>query len=332
MQQMPKAVQTCLVISTTLVVGVVVGALAVSRSDQASSQAPVPTANTATETPAVATLATADVAESADATNPNSVDAGTKAFVQGAYAFAPGASSPSASDQSVNQLQGKLMPSVELLRDRLQLPPLAEGVTDLRFNEFFEKPGDYGLEYTAKIKSLDSKKVRLLGFMVNRCAHSPGLFLLTSMPVTTHEHEMGLADDLPIATVHVFMPASPVIAGDSPRTRRMGVVPAEHKYGEALPGTVPWTPGLLLLTGTLRTGTRDEADGRISTARLELDELPPGSPVRWGNWEDIAKVQSAAPASEASATEGSAAEALAAKALAAKALAAKAIAGSAMPN
>ncbi len=262
MQQIPKSIQTGVVIAATLAFGALIGGLAVGRP------APV------TTTPAVPA--------STDSMSYPPMDSGTQAFVAGGYDFAPKAGSPLPDDQGVAQLKGKLMPSVESLRDSLSLPPLPEGCTDLRMNEFFEKPGDFGMDYTAKAKSLDGKKVRLLGFMVNRCAHSPGMFLLTSIPVTTHEHEMGLADDLPIATVHVFMPQSPTSEGDTPRTRRLGVVPASHKYGELLPGAVPWTPGLLLLTGTLRTGTREEADGRVSVARLELDALTEGSPVRWG--------------------------------------------------
>jgi hypothetical protein len=38
------------------------------------------------------------------------------------------------------------------------------------------------------------------------------------------------------------------------------------------------TPGLLLLTGTLSIGNRTEADGRISTVRLQLD--PPTNEQR----------------------------------------------------
>ena len=34
---------------------------------------------------------------------------------------------------------------------------------------------------------------------------------------------------------------------------------------------VPYTPGLMLLTGLLSVGTQEEADGRISSVRLILD-------------------------------------------------------------
>jgi hypothetical protein len=40
---------------------------------------------------------------------------------------------------------------------------------------------------------------------------------------------------------------------------------------------VPYTPGLMLLTGTLSVGNRPEPDGRISLVRLELDPPSPGA-------------------------------------------------------
>jgi hypothetical protein len=61
-----------------------------------------------------------------------------------------------------------------------------------------------------------------------------------------HEHDNGLADDLPPSTVRVLVPTCREQA-------------------------VPFAPGLLLLTGTLSLGNRAEADGRISLARLALD-------------------------------------------------------------
>jgi hypothetical protein len=88
--------------------------------------------------------------------------------------------------------------------------------------------------------------------MVREGEAHPGFFLLAPRPVTLHEEEYGLCDDLPGSTLHVFLP------------------PGE----EAI--TAPYTPGLLCLTGTLRLGPREEADGRVSVARLELDPVRPG--------------------------------------------------------
>jgi hypothetical protein len=126
------------------------------------------------------------------------------------------------------------------------LPPLPAGVAELKFSEFYDPIGPYGLKYSQKLSGLDGKRVRILGYMVQQGSPAPGVLLLTPVPLKLHEEEYGLADDLPPATVHVFVPTS--------RDQ-----------------VVPFTPGLLLLTGTLSIGNREEPDGRISTVRLYLD-------------------------------------------------------------
>lgn len=130
------------------------------------------------------------------------------------------------------------------------LPATPPGVTDLKFGELYKPIGPQGLEYAEKTKQLAGTRVRLLGYMVKQEQPKPGLFLLSPVPAQTHEEEMGLADDLPASIVYVF-PAT-----DTDRVPQ-------------------YTPGLLLLTGTLRTGSHDEADGRVSMLRLELD--PPSA-------------------------------------------------------
>jgi hypothetical protein len=131
------------------------------------------------------------------------------------------------------------------------LPPLPEGVTALQFGEFFVKPvGPRGLVLTEKIRGLDGRRVRILGYMVRRDAAPPGTLLLAPYPVQLHDHEYGLADDLPPATLVVVVP------------------------GET--GELPHTTGPLLLTGRLELGSREEPDGRVSTARLVLDPRPAG--------------------------------------------------------
>jgi hypothetical protein len=126
--------------------------------------------------------------------------------------------------------------------------PPAVPVPQLEFKDFFKPVGARGLEFTDKVRDLDGKRVRLLGHMVRQDALVPGLFLFTARPCTLHEEEYGFADDLPAATVHVFMPGA-----DAER-------PA------------PFTPGPMLLTGTLSLGNRLEADGRISRIRLALEK------------------------------------------------------------
>jgi hypothetical protein len=137
-----------------------------------------------------------------------------------------------------------------------ELPPLPPGVAELKFSDFFEPIGRRGLELAQGLRALDSKRVRILGYMVRQCEAPPGLFLLAPLPVTLHTHEYGLADDLPPTALHVQMSA-----GDAGRP-------------------VPYTPGLLLLTGTLSVGSHDEADGRTSCVRLKLDP-PPAAGAKW---------------------------------------------------
>ena len=129
------------------------------------------------------------------------------------------------------------------------LPSSPAGVTDLKFSEFFVTPvGDRGLALTPRLQSLDGKRVRLLGYMVRQEAPTPGVLLMTPFPLTIHEHEGGFSD-LPPATVRVIAP---------------------HARGAIL----PHTPRLLLLTGVLQIGSRDEPDGSVSLVRLTLDPPP----------------------------------------------------------
>lgn len=120
-------------------------------------------------------------------------------------------------------------------------------VTDIKFSEFFKLPiGPRGLEPTEKLISLSGKKVRLLGFMAREEEPAPGVFIFAPLPVKIADRADGAADDLPpTATfVHVEKDADKV---------------------------VPYTPGLLLLTGRLEVGAKNEPLDRVSTVRLYLD-------------------------------------------------------------
>lgn len=131
-----------------------------------------------------------------------------------------------------------------------KLPPLPAGVTEIKFGDFFVRPvGAKGLELTDELRGLDGRRVRILGYMVQQEEPPPGRLLLSPVPAQIHEHDNGLADDLPASTVFVSVPTSPT-------------------------APVPHVPGLMLLTGTLNIGSRTEPDGRISLVRLALD--PPG--------------------------------------------------------
>lgn len=161
--------------------------------------------------------------------------------------------------------------------NKITLPPLPEGVVDLDFRDFFKTPvGDYGLELTERLQSLDGKRVRFLGYMVyedltrcNSCttvrtmggrpipawmeATVPGRMMFTSRPASVSHAHYGLADDLPPQTVFVTVP---------------------DKIGQL----VPYTPGPMLITGILSVGSKKEMDGRVSIVRLELD-LPDSPPL-----------------------------------------------------
>lgn len=139
-----------------------------------------------------------------------------------------------------------------------KLPVLPEGVVELKFSELYKLPvGPRGLELTEKVRSLAGKRVRVLGFMVRQAKSSPGLVMLAPYELITNENEYGLSEDLP-----------------------PGIIFVEVSRYEDL--SVPYTPGPLLLTGTLDVGRRGEADGRVSEIRLRLDEpvrATPGAPL-----------------------------------------------------
>jgi hypothetical protein len=134
------------------------------------------------------------------------------------------------------------------------LPP---GVRELKFSDFFKSPvGRLGPEITDQVQQLDGARVRILGFMVRQTEPWAGAFLLAPVPVQLHEHEYGQADDLPASTLYVRMP--------------------DRNHG-----LVPFTPGLLLLTGTLHVGARDIEGGRRAWFTLDLDPAAgnPDSPA-----------------------------------------------------
>lgn len=160
--------------------------------------------------------------------------------------------------------------------DKPALPPLPGGVEELKFADFFKTPvGPKGLELTDRIRSLDGKRVRILGFMVveavGQCnadpqpktrgrraaawfeASVPGRMLLCPTGQTVNFGHYGLCESLPPQTLFVTVPAF---------------------FGEP----VPYTPGPMLLTGRLEVGQKTEPDGRISTVRLLLDEPTATSP------------------------------------------------------
>ena len=123
-----------------------------------------------------------------------------------------------------------------------------EPVRQLKFADFFVQPvGARGLTITDTLRAADGQTVRLVGYMVSQEQPTAGRFLLTPRPMRLSEHADGDADDLPPATVHVFLDP----------TQRDRVV--EHQ------------PGLIALSGRLEVGRAEDAAGRVSWVRLRLD-------------------------------------------------------------
>ncbi|CAA9890139.1 conserved hypothetical protein [Candidatus Methylobacter favarea] len=132
---------------------------------------------------------------------------------------------------------------------------LPAGIAELNLREFYRFPvGAREMEPTEKLLSLNNKRVRVTGYMVKEEEPTAGLFMLAPLPVDLAEKEDGPADNLPPATLFVHMP--------------------EADANKA----IIYRTGLWELIGTLRLGNFEEANGRISYARLILDQL--GSTTR----------------------------------------------------
>ena len=158
------------------------------------------------------------------------------------------------------------LPSADAVKpaEAAPLPPLPEGVQELKFADFFKRPvGPRGLELSEKMAALDGQRVRVLGHMVlekidadEGDAHTdsatppmvPGRLMLTATPQVVNVAHYALCEDLPPQTLFVTVTGAP----EKP---------------------LPYTSGLMLLTGTLHVGAHTEADGRTSIVRLTLDPL-----------------------------------------------------------
>lgn len=120
-------------------------------------------------------------------------------------------------------------------------------IRELPFAEFFRLPiGPGGLEISERLRQSAGQTVRLTGYMVLQENAVSGRFLLTPRPVQMSEHADGDADDLPPATVVVYLD------------------PAQQEW------SVPHVRGLLTLTGVLSVGREEDETGRVSWVRLQL--------------------------------------------------------------
>jgi len=121
---------------------------------------------------------------------------------------------------------------------RAQTPALA-------FREFFDATGSEPV-LSARLRELNGKRVKLVGFMAKMEIAPKGAFYLTPRPVSCDEEGGGTAD-LPPEAVYVVVRSSP---------------------GEE----VAFTPRALEVTGRLEVGYHVEADDRVTHIRLLLDQ------------------------------------------------------------
>jgi hypothetical protein len=145
----------------------------------------------------------------------------------------------------------EMRPVPVALQVHAELPPPVPDVADLKFRDLFRLPvGPRGLEPTALLRSLDGRRVRMVGYMArqDRSRAAPGRLVLAPLPVTLDDEDDSLADDLPVTAVHVLL-------ADAQRQQQL-----------------PHMQGLMALTGTLQLGARAEPDGRRSMLRLLLDD------------------------------------------------------------
>ena len=128
----------------------------------------------------------------------------------------------------------------------VKLPPLPEGVQDLDFREFYQMPvGPRGLEPSAKLLSLDGRRVRILGYAGEMERADKRQLVFAAVPLKPQPEEYGLCDDIP--GVHVLV----TVPGNPDEQARLA-------------------PGPLLLTGVLSVGTYAKG-GETSFVRLLLD-------------------------------------------------------------
>ncbi len=140
--------------------------------------------------------------------------------------------------------------SVSLADSSLQvqgpLAPLPADTTDMKFKDMFKMPvGPYGMEPSAKLMALQNKRIRIVGYMANQESFTPGMFILSPLPVHMGDEDDKFADDMPANSIFVHLDDASKV--------------------------VHFIPGLIVLTGVLNVGNKHEADDRISFVRLTLD-------------------------------------------------------------
>ena len=138
------------------------------------------------------------------------------------------------------------VPAALAVTKRLGAPPA--GVAELKFADMFKLPvGPKGLEPTARLRTLDGKRVGIVGYMVQQELPVAGSFMLSPLPASAGDEDESLADDLPASTIIVQLPNGPGT-----------IVPDLH--------------GLIRVTGVLHVGATEVAHTeRVAAARMTLD-------------------------------------------------------------
>jgi hypothetical protein len=136
------------------------------------------------------------------------------------------------------------VPAALAVRGVLGAPPA--GVSDVKFADMYHLPvGPAGLESSERLRALDGKRVRVVGYMVCQASPAAGSFILAPLPVDIGDDDEGLADDVPPTAIAVRLPSSLV---------------------------VPHMSGLLRLTGRLELGLHeDSGSGRVLGVHLIPD-------------------------------------------------------------
>jgi hypothetical protein len=154
-----------------------------------------------------------------------------------------------AGNQAWSRFQSQAASALESAQRKagVSIAALPEGVEELRFQDFFQPViGDRGLDYSERLKKLDGHRVRIAGFMVREQARGPGVFMLAPWPTRIESDGFCVYEDYPPATLHVL---------------QSGVCVE----------TLPFRPGLLVLTGVLSVKPRLMPDGRNCVLSLQLD-------------------------------------------------------------
>ena len=144
-------------------------------------------------------------------------------------------------------------PQVSAVTEPQKADAQQNNVTELRFRDLFRLPvGPKGLEPTERLRALDGKQVRMMGYMVHQEQPMANRLILAAMPISMSEDEDGLADDLPPNVVFVHLLHSP----ETPMAYQRGV---------------------LKFTGTLSVRPKEEVDGRVSSVRLLVEGCTPAA-------------------------------------------------------